>query len=212
MRKIIVIFSLFFINACGQTPEVLMVQGGKLGSCPSKTVKQMVDGFMGSPSWASIAADDGVNYVNISGDITYADKPIKALLQFKVNKDETFEYNALEYNGVVQNNLEAMNLLTTMCEEGTGSSSEESSSLEEPDSPSALGGDVVTKDEYQKIKTGMTYSEVVAVIGAEGEEVSSGGEGRFRTIMVMWQNPSGSNMNAMFQNDKLANKAQFGLE
>ncbi len=113
---------------------------------------------------------------------------------------------------MVQNNLEAMGLLTTMCEEGTGSSSEESSSLEEPDSPSALGGDIVTKDEYQKIKTGMTYSEVVAIIGAEGEEMSSSGEGRFRTIMFMWQNTSGSNMTVMFQNDKLNTKAQFGLE
>ena len=116
MRKIIVIFSLFFINACGQTPEVLMVQGGKLESCPSKTVEQMVDGFMGSPSWASITADDGVNYVNISGDITYADKPVRALLQYKLNQDETFEFNALEFNGVPQNNLIAMGLLEKMCE------------------------------------------------------------------------------------------------
>ena len=30
--------------------------------------------------------------------------------------------------------------------------------------------------------------------------------------MYMWQNSDGSNMNAMFQNDKLVNKAQFGLK
>jgi hypothetical protein len=29
--------------------------------------------------------------------------------------------------------------------------------------------------------------------------------------MYSWQNDSGSNMNAMFQNGKLVNKAQLGL-
>ena len=116
MRKIIVIFFLFFINGCGQTPEVLMVQGGKLGSCPSKTVKLMVAGFMGSPSWASITADAGINYVNISVDIMWQDKRVRALLQYKLNQDETFEFNALEFNGVPQNNFIAMGLLEKMCE------------------------------------------------------------------------------------------------
>ena len=116
MRKIIVIFSLFFINACGQTPEVLMVQGGKLESCPSKTIEQMVDGFMGFPSWEGLVAEDGNNYVNISGDITYSDKPVRALLQYKLNQDETFEFNALEFNDVPQINFIAMGLLEKMCE------------------------------------------------------------------------------------------------
>ena len=29
--------------------------------------------------------------------------------------------------------------------------------------------------------------------------------------MYSWQNGNGSNMNAMFQGDRLVNKAQFGL-
>jgi hypothetical protein len=29
--------------------------------------------------------------------------------------------------------------------------------------------------------------------------------------MYAWQNADGSNMNAMFQNDRLISKAQFGL-
>jgi hypothetical protein len=153
MRKIIVIFLLFFINAFnayGQTPEVLMVQGGKLGSCPSKTVKQMVDGFMGSPSWEGFGTEDGNHYINISGDTTAESFPkVTLLLQFKLNKDKTFEYSALEFGGTAQTNEVAEGVLILMCNEGAGSSqvkqkvltpqeSEESSSLEEPDSPSAL--------------------------------------------------------------------------
>jgi len=30
--------------------------------------------------------------------------------------------------------------------------------------------------------------------------------------MYQWVNPGGSNMNAMFQNNKLIEKAQFGLQ
>ena len=190
MRKIIVIFFLFFINACGQTPEVLMVQGGKLESCPSKTIEQMVDGFMGFPSWESLVAEDGNNYVNISGDITYAGKPIKALLQFKVNKDETFEYNALEYNGVVQNNLESMNLLTTMCEEGTGSSSEESSSLEEPDSSSALAVIDVLLDYKEFVKSGKKL-EVKGFITTLGGDLTVLMEDRFNPTTLLWLNVDG---------------------
>ncbi len=78
---------------------------------------------------------------------------------------------------------------------------------------------VVTKAEYDRIRHGMSYSEVVSIIGARGEEtVSNRMEGvpgvmeSIYTVMYSWQNRDGSNMNAMFQNDKLMNKAQFGLK
>jgi hypothetical protein len=31
------------------------------------------------------------------------------------------------------------------------------------------------------------------------------------SVMYIWKNSDGSNMNALFQNGKLLNKAQFGL-
>jgi hypothetical protein len=116
MKKLIFISLLVLINACSETSEVLMVKGGTLGSCPSKTVEEMVDGFMGSPSWSSLTGDDGSNYVNISGDITFHEKPVRALIQYKLNDDETFEFNALEFNDVPQNGIIAMGLQTKMCE------------------------------------------------------------------------------------------------
>jgi hypothetical protein len=116
MKLPIFIALLFLINACSETPEVLMIKGGKLGSCPSKTVEEMVDGFMGSPSWSSITGDDGSNYVNIIGDITFNEKPVRALIQYKLNEDETFEFNALEFNDIPQNGLIAMGLQAKMCE------------------------------------------------------------------------------------------------
>jgi hypothetical protein len=116
MKLPIFILLLVLINACSETPEVLMVKGGTLGSCPSKTVEEMVDGFMGSPSWSSLTGDDGSNYVNINGDITYHEKPVRALIQYKLNDDKTFEFNALEFNDVPQNGIIAIGLQTKMCE------------------------------------------------------------------------------------------------
>ena len=78
---------------------------------------------------------------------------------------------------------------------------------------------VVTKAEYDQIRHGMSYSEVVSIIGSRGEETGSnrmegvpGVMESLYTVMYSWQNRDGSNMNAMFQNDKLMNKAQFGLK
>ncbi|MFD1424671.1 DUF3862 domain-containing protein [Laceyella tengchongensis] len=78
--------------------------------------------------------------------------------------------------------------------------------------PAVKENDEVTMEEFKKIKNGMTYEEVVKIIGFEGTEMSSTEIGGIKTIMYSWQNDDGSNMNAMFQNNKLNTKAQFGLK
>jgi hypothetical protein len=70
---------------------------------------------------------------------------------------------------------------------------------------------IVTKAEYDQIREGMTYEQVRSIIGAPGEEISRSDLAGFTTVMYSWTNANGSNMNAMFQNNRLVNKAQFGL-
>lgn len=71
----------------------------------------------------------------------------------------------------------------------------------------------VTKAQYDALSDGMTYSEAVRVLGCEGEEMSSSSLGNIKTVMLMWEGRGlGANMNAMFQNDRLVTKAQFGLK
>lgn len=71
----------------------------------------------------------------------------------------------------------------------------------------------VTKAKYDAVKNGMTYSQVASILGCDGEELSSSEMAGFKTIMYMWDgNSLGGNMNAMFQNGKLVQKAQFGLK
>lgn len=76
--------------------------------------------------------------------------------------------------------------------------------------PAAEG---VTMAGYQRLQTGMTYRQVVAILGEEGEELSSNEIAGTRTVMYKWSTRFGTgNMNVMFQDDKMIQKAQFGLQ
>jgi hypothetical protein len=78
---------------------------------------------------------------------------------------------------------------------------------------SVFKGSQVTLENYLKIQTGMTYSQVVEILGEPGEELSRSSFGDITTVMYSWKGKGslGANMNAMFQNDRLISKAQFGL-
>jgi len=125
MKKIILVLTMALLIcltfvSCGflSSEEVAMVQNGTLNSYPNKTFGKAIDGFVGSPKWESILNDDGYTYVNIKGNIEYLDKEIEMLLQFKIIGD-TFEYNALEFNGIPQDNLMYFALIEAMYEEDT---------------------------------------------------------------------------------------------
>jgi hypothetical protein len=71
----------------------------------------------------------------------------------------------------------------------------------------------VTMANYNRLSTGMSYEQVVAILGKEGTELSSNDIAGYQTVMYQWEGDSfASNMNAMFQNGKLMQKAQFGLK
>jgi uncharacterized OB-fold protein len=83
----------------------------------------------------------------------------------------------------------------------------------------SIGTDIVSFDEYQRIEVGMSYKQVVEIIGVDGEEISRnkidgipGVMESIETVMYQWANKNGASMNAMFQNNKLSQKAQFGLK
>ncbi|MBK9238942.1 MAG: zinc ribbon domain-containing protein [Acidobacteria bacterium] len=71
----------------------------------------------------------------------------------------------------------------------------------------------VTLAQFQRLSDGITYSEAVRVLGGAGTEQSRSNIGGLVTVMYSWPGSGtlGANMNAMFQDDKLVTKAQFGL-
>lgn len=77
----------------------------------------------------------------------------------------------------------------------------------------------ITMSGYTQLTSNMTYSQACSTLGAFGVEMSSsempgipGVMAPIKTVLYVWQNPDGSNMNAMFQNDRLISKAQLGLK
>lgn len=70
----------------------------------------------------------------------------------------------------------------------------------------------VTKAKYDRLQTGMTEAQAVKILGCHGIEMSSTDLGGIYTVMYMWTGNGIGNMNAMFQDNALVSKAQFGLE
>ena len=110
--------SSFFLFGCAPDSRVALVQNGSLDACPNTTLKEMVGGYVGSPSWYSGDTEDGYEIVNIEGTIMYSEKEVDMVLQFNVDSEkQTFEFGALEFNGIPQNAFMAGGLLSNMCDE-----------------------------------------------------------------------------------------------
>lgn len=84
----------------------------------------------------------------------------------------------------------------------------------------AIGGNdsdapKVTLEAFNSLETGMSYDEVVEIIGFDGElnsQVDIGAGDEFKTELYTWKNQDGTNMNATFQGGQLVSKAQIGLK
>lgn len=72
----------------------------------------------------------------------------------------------------------------------------------------------ITLDEYNQIQTGMTYDEVVNIIGSPGTETATSSVGGYTMTIISWYGKGtiGANANVTFQNGIASAKAQFGLK
>ena len=70
----------------------------------------------------------------------------------------------------------------------------------------------ITLANYERLQTGMTYAQACEILRKSGTETSRSEMVGYVTVMYSWQGDGVGNMNAMFQNDKLVSKAQFGLK
>jgi hypothetical protein len=100
------------------------------------------------------------------------------------------------------------------CDSTSTTSSSPSSLPGSPSKASASNSSAgVTMANFSQLKTGMTYAQVVKILGKDGEEMSSNEISGIKTVMYKWDgNGFAANMNAMFQNGKLMSKAQLGLK
>lgn len=81
-------------------------------------------------------------------------------------------------------------------------------------SSSTVNDSSITLDEFNRIEMGMTYDEVVGIIGSYGSELSRSEIAGYTTVILMWEGSGslGANANVTFQNGSVMAKAQFGLK
>ena len=86
---------------------------------------------------------------------------------------------------------------------------------EETTANSPINLPTISKSEFDALTNGMSYDEVVEIIGGSGEVLSETGSpgDAYYTVMYMWEGEGelGANANVMFQDNKLISKAQYGL-
>ena len=74
---------------------------------------------------------------------------------------------------------------------------------------------VVTKTEFEALHIGMTYAEVVKLLGCDGEEITRSESRYASTVIYAWSGSKAVSLDATmaltFQNDKLVSKLQSGL-
>lgn len=78
------------------------------------------------------------------------------------------------------------------------------------EAPAAAG---VTMEQYEQVKEGMTYHEVVAILGKPSRDLSPSEVMGVKTVIYEWDGATfGSNMTGIFKDGKLMSKEQFGLK
>lgn len=70
-----------------------------------------------------------------------------------------------------------------------------------------------TMDKFNQIEIGMTYDDVVDIVGSEGTLMSEAGTGEYKVSIYYWYSVTHiANMNVSFENGVVTGKAQVGLE
>ena len=70
-----------------------------------------------------------------------------------------------------------------------------------------------TMDKFNQIEIGMTYDQVVDIVGSEGTLMSEAGTGEYKVSIYYWYSVTHiANMNVSFENGVVTGKAQVGLE
>ena len=104
---ILLMISFLIVNYSEQPSQSKYIndlKNGYLERFMDQTIGTAFNNFLQHPTWRIAGTDNDSVYVNVSGNIFYMGKKVKAILQFKLNKSQgDFRVYALEFNGIPQN-------------------------------------------------------------------------------------------------------------
>lgn len=72
--------------------------------------------------------------------------------------------------------------------------------------------DGLTLEKFNRIKNGMSYSEVKDIIGSEGAQIASSGEGKYKVESYKWDGENFSYILVTFMGEKMYSKNQNGMK
>ena len=70
----------------------------------------------------------------------------------------------------------------------------------------------LTMDKYNQIKNGMSYDEVKTIIGSEGTQTMSSGEGKYKVESYKWDGDDYQFISVVFMGGKVNSKVQANLK
>ena len=92
----------------------------------------------------------------------------------------------------------------------TTTSSPSNSSTKSDDKSDDKSG--LTLDKYNQIKNGMSYKEVVEILGKEGVETMDSGSGKYRVQSFKWEGNDYKFITIVMTGDKVSSKFQANLK
>jgi len=106
----------------------------------------------------------------------------------------------------------AMIVITGICSLATSSCSQPTSTTSTPaPEPTPTSRKGVTLANYNKLQTGMSYSEVVEILGNPGKKISDETAAP-NTVTYMWGGDQVGNIRVTFQNDRLLQKSEYSMQ
>ncbi len=70
----------------------------------------------------------------------------------------------------------------------------------------------LTMEKYNQIKNGMTYKEVSDILGGEGTQQSSSGEGKYKVETYKWDGEQYQFISVVFMGEKVYSKVQANVK
>ncbi|MDQ3800509.1 MAG: DUF3862 domain-containing protein [Acidobacteriota bacterium] len=70
----------------------------------------------------------------------------------------------------------------------------------------------LSMEKYNQIKNGMSYKQVAEILGSEGVETMSSGEGKYKVTSYKWEGEDFQFITCVFMGDKMTSKVQANLK
>lgn len=141
---------------------------------------------------------------------------VLVIIAISISNTNNEDSNKNNVNDITISENETADTPTDVSENKTDIKKENIQTAEEQENEKQKSTAGVNYANFQKIQNGMSYSQVVELLGEEGELLSESdvlNDPQYATKMYYWYDYTGiSNCNVMFQGGKVISKAQVGLK